>query len=74
MEGKTGIQLHPSIWCGISKLGMPHEFSTSYIEDSLSAFRYYENLAERGMAQVTDEQLVAAMDVNWQSPSMPRRK
>jgi hypothetical protein len=53
---------------------MPHEFSTPYIEDSRSAFRYYENLAERGMAQVTDEQLVAAMDANWQSPSMPRGK
>ena len=30
--------------------------------DSLDLFRYYKNLAERAMAQVTDEQLVAVLD------------
>ena len=37
-------------------------FTTSYLEDSLSLFRYYKSLAERAMAQVTDEQLLAVMD------------
>jgi len=32
------------------------------VEDSLTLFRYYKNLAERPMAQVTDEQLVAVLD------------
>jgi hypothetical protein len=41
---------------------MAHEFSTSYLQDSLSLFRYYKKLAERAMEQVTDEQLFAALD------------
>lgn len=41
---------------------MPLKFTTSYLEDSLTLFRYYKNLAERAMAQVTDEQLQAVLD------------
>jgi hypothetical protein len=41
---------------------MALEFTSSYIEDSLSLFRYYKRLAERAMEQVTDEQLFAAID------------
>jgi len=41
---------------------MPLQFTTSYPEDSLTLFRYYKNLAERAMAQVTDEQLLAVLD------------
>ncbi|MGB8031241.1 MAG: DUF1572 domain-containing protein [Terracidiphilus sp.] len=41
---------------------MALEFTTSYIEDALSLFRYYKRLAERAMEQVTDEQLFAAID------------
>ncbi len=41
---------------------MALKFTTSYIEDSLELFRYYKNLAERAMDQVTDEQLYAALD------------
>ena len=41
---------------------MAHEFSTSYLRDSLSLFRYYKKLTERAMEQVTDEQLFAALD------------
>ena len=41
---------------------MALQFSTSYLEDSLTLFRYYKNLAERAMAQVNDEQLVAVLD------------
>jgi uncharacterized damage-inducible protein DinB len=39
---------------------MPLQFTTSYIEDSLSLFRYYKSLAERAIAQVSDESLYAA--------------
>ena len=41
---------------------MALEFTTSYIQDSLSLFRYYKRLAERAMEQLTDEQLFAAID------------
>jgi hypothetical protein len=41
---------------------MALEFTTSYIQDSISLFRYYKRLAERAMQQVTDEQLFIAID------------
>ncbi len=41
---------------------MALEFTTSYIQDSLAVLRYYKQLAERAMEQVTDEQLFAALD------------
>lgn len=41
---------------------MPHEFTTFYIKDSLSLFRYYKTLAERAMAQCPDEYLFAELD------------
>jgi len=41
---------------------MPHQFTTSCIEDALSLFAYYKKLAERAMAQLTDEQLFASLD------------
>ena len=41
---------------------MALKFSTAYIEDSLTLFRYYKKLAERAMEQVTDEQLFALLD------------
>jgi hypothetical protein len=41
---------------------MALEFTTSYLKDSLEVFRYYKKLAERAMAQVSDEQLFAELD------------
>src|SRR5256714_11591390 len=41
---------------------MAHKFSTSYVEDSVSLCRYYKNLSERAMDQVSDEQLFTALD------------
>jgi hypothetical protein len=41
---------------------MALEFTTSYMKDSLSLFHYYKELAERAMAQLKDEQLVAVLD------------
>jgi uncharacterized damage-inducible protein DinB len=42
---------------------------TSYLADSISLFDYYKSLAERAMAQVTDEQLVAVLDEEMNSIS-----
>jgi uncharacterized damage-inducible protein DinB len=41
---------------------MGHQFSTSYLEDSISLFRYYKKLAERAMEQCPDEGLFATLD------------
>jgi hypothetical protein len=41
---------------------MALRFSTSYLTDSLDLFRYYKKLAERAIAQVTDEQLLTVLD------------
>jgi uncharacterized damage-inducible protein DinB len=41
---------------------MALQFSTSYIADSLTLFRYYEKLATAAMAQLTDEQLYSTLD------------
>jgi len=41
---------------------MALKFTTSYLEDALSLFRYYKLLAERAMAQVRDDDLFAALD------------
>ena len=41
---------------------MALQFTNSYLADSLAVFRYYKGLAERAMAQLTDEQLVAVLD------------
>lgn len=41
---------------------MALKFTTSYIEDSIAVLRYYKLLAERAMAQVTDEQLFLTLD------------
>ncbi len=46
---------------------MALKFTTSYLEDSLTLFRYYKNLAERAMAQVSDEQLVRVLDSEMNS-------
>ena len=46
---------------------MPLKFTTSYLEDSLSIFHYYKNLAEGAMRQVTDEQLFAVLDTEANS-------
>ena len=46
---------------------MPLEFTTSYLQDSLALFGYYKKLAERAMAQVSDEQLFAELDAEANS-------
>jgi hypothetical protein len=46
---------------------MAHQFTASYIEDSLTLFRQYKSLAERAMAQVTDDQLHQKLDAESNS-------
>lgn len=41
---------------------MPLVFTTSYIEDSRALFAQYKNLADRAIAQVSDQQLFAVLD------------
>ena len=46
---------------------MAHKFSTSYLEDSISLFRYYKKLAESAMEQVSDQQLFSSLDEEMNS-------
>src|SRR5579862_475507 len=41
---------------------MPHQFTTSYIEDCISLLVYSKSTAERAMAQIADEHLFATLD------------
>jgi hypothetical protein len=41
---------------------MALQFTTSYLEDSLTLFAYYKKLAERAMDQVSDQQLFVTLD------------
>src|SRR5277367_6902428 len=41
---------------------MALRFTTSYLDDARSQFRYYKGLAERAMAQVSDDRLLAVLD------------
>jgi Protein of unknown function (DUF1572) len=46
---------------------MALQFTTSYVEDSLTIFRYYKKLVERAMAQLSDQQLFATLDPEMNS-------
>ena len=46
---------------------MPHQFTTSYLKDSIDLFRYNKKLAERAMAQCPDEALFTALDAESNS-------
>ena len=41
---------------------MALRFTTSYVTDSLTLFRYHKGLVERAIAQLSDEQLLAVLD------------
>ena len=41
---------------------MAHQFSTCYVQDSLSLFRQYKKLAERAIDQCSDDSLFIAID------------
>ena len=46
---------------------MAHQFTTSYLKDSLDVFRYYKKLGERAMAQCPDDALFEALDAESNS-------
>jgi Protein of unknown function (DUF1572) len=46
---------------------MAHQFSTSYIQDSIALFRFYKKMTEGAMEQVSDEQLFAVLDEEMNS-------
>jgi hypothetical protein len=46
---------------------MPHQLSTSYLQDSIGLFRYYKKLGDRAMAQCPDEALFATLDAESNS-------
>lgn len=46
---------------------MPHQFTASYLKDSIDLFRYYKKLGERAMAQCSDESLFATIDAESNS-------
>jgi len=46
---------------------MALEFTTSYLQDSLSLLRYYKRLGEGALTQVQDEQLQATLDPEMNS-------
>lgn len=46
---------------------MALQFTTSYLADSLSLFRYYKSLAEGALNQLSDEQLFEVLDPEMNS-------
>jgi uncharacterized damage-inducible protein DinB len=46
---------------------MAHQFSTSYVKDSVGLFHYYKKLGERAMAQCSDENLFVTIDAESNS-------
>jgi hypothetical protein len=46
---------------------MAHQFSTSYLEDSVALLRHYKKLGEGAIAQVSDEHLTTTLDPEMNS-------
>ena len=46
---------------------MAHQFSTSYIEESIALFRFYKKMVEGAIEQVSDEQLFSVLDEEMNS-------
>ena len=46
---------------------MAHQFTTSYLKDSIGLFQYYKNLGERAIEQCPDEGLFATLDAESNS-------
>lgn len=46
---------------------MAHVFTTSYLEEALALLRQYKGMAERALAQISDEHLFATLDAESNS-------
>jgi hypothetical protein len=51
----------------VENIHMPHQLSTSYLQDSIGPFHYYKKLADRAMAQCPDEALFVTLDAESNS-------
>lgn len=49
---------------------MAHQFTTSYLNDSLAIFRLYKNMTERAMEQLTPEQFFTTLDPEMNSVAL----
>src|SRR6266849_1550331 len=47
---------------GREKRGMAHQFTTSYVRDSIGVLRYYKKLGDRAIEQCPHEALFAVLD------------
>jgi hypothetical protein len=59
-------QKNPNGW-SIRETIMALQFTTNYLEDSITLFRYYKKLGEGAMQQLTDEQLFHTIDAESNS-------
>jgi hypothetical protein len=41
---------------------MPHEFMTDYVKDSIAVFHLYKSLAEKSLAQISDDEFFRQID------------
>ncbi len=57
----------PPAAAAVQNCRMATQFTTSYLEDSLTLFRSYKTMAERAIAQLSDEQLTLALDEEMNS-------
>ena len=46
---------------------MPHEFMTDYVKDSVAVFRLYKSLAEKALAQISDDDFFRQIDAESNS-------
>ncbi len=46
---------------------MPHEFMTDYVKDSIAVFHLYKSLAEKALAQISDEDFFRQIDAESNS-------
>jgi hypothetical protein len=54
-------------WTRSKMGGMAHQFTTSYLKDSIDLFRYYKRLGDRAIEQCPDEGLFATLDAESNS-------
>ena len=46
---------------------MPHEFMTDYVKDSIAVFHLYKSLAEKALAQISDDDFFRQIDAESNS-------
>ena len=49
---------------------MPHEFMTDYVKDSIAVFHLYKSLAEKALAQISDDDFFRQIDAESNSAAI----